>query len=116
MKELEDAAEELANRHQPGTKEVDAGNTYREHWASLDKTGRHAFLVANGVKVTVVRDDHPEMLDIMTVVPDSTGLVQAPESAGLRPGEGATSVRVGKHRAFIWLGNLEKLRQAARSV
>jgi site-specific DNA recombinase len=107
-------AEYLAKCEPGSTEWQKKDGTFGEHWESLDIAGKHAFMVANGIRAYVIpKLTVPGMPDIMRMdtdkIPLTTGgFMTLPE------GHSVTAVRAGRHHVFVWLGELEPLRKSAR--
>jgi hypothetical protein len=99
---LDDQLETL--RGQPSRAEsvewIPTGQTFGEHWASLDNTGRHAFLLSSKVRLFVRHLDPDEPVGMP--LPDKRGTV----------------IRLVGHgiQITLYLGDLAELRERAATT
>jgi DNA invertase Pin-like site-specific DNA recombinase len=99
----------IAEAHPEVVEWRDGDATFGEHWQALDWKGRQAFLVHYGVIVTVMLES--KMTDL------GTGeQFKPPAEIPMMDMPGSLSVGIGRHRAFLWLGDLETLRKSAAAT
>jgi site-specific DNA recombinase len=109
--------EQLISEAHPEVVEwIPSGITFGQHWESMDWPERHAFLVRNGVKVSVLmpgRGPNKEVLAKYDRKPLPPSLWFPTLSLEAGPGTGSDVIQAGRHVVIVWLGELESLRKSA---